>query len=305
METNDMLFEDIFTFLKNNYRGIGVAGTLIGAFQAIFYCSSINYYPSGMTIADTLFFLWVFAISGGIYSVISLTLFRASLLWVAFFPKPTESVAKKVLKNNKINTHSIKDRPCVITEGIFFNSLVFLFLILMGSWMIVLMTIGVYLLMIVGYYALTALLKKTDSSIIVDENEQSKHRSSISMSNARLYVFGLIYFAPLIVGNISLAGGVAKQTFQTMGVRIINADVLIENVSIQEILDQLKNEKLSIKSVECGNSNCVVKNAIILFTGIGNNTKLEISDQSGSVELIIPNSAIKCIFKSKLIKQKI
>ncbi len=80
METKDMLFEDIFTFLKNNYREMGITGTLIGAVQVILYCSSINYYPSGMTIADTLFFLWIFIVSGVIYSVISLILFRASLL---------------------------------------------------------------------------------------------------------------------------------------------------------------------------------------------------------------------------------
>ena len=300
-----MLFEDIFTFLKNNYREMGITGTLIGAVQVILYCSSINYYPSGMTIADTLFFLWIFIVSGVIYSVISLILFRASLLWVAFFPKPIESVAKKILKNNKIDAPVIKDRLCVITEGILCNGFVLLFLILTGSLMIALMTTGVYLLMIIGYYALTALLKKTGSSIIIDENEQGRPRSSISMSNARLYVFGLIYFAPLIVGNISLAGGVAKQTFQTMGVRIINVDVLIENGSVQEILDQLKKEKLAIKSIECVKDNCIVKNATILFTGIGNNTKLETSNQSGLIELIIPNSAIKCIFKSKLTKQQI
>ncbi len=61
--------------VKEHSRAFGVAGAVIGAILVIYYCGSINFYPSGLTIADTLFFLWVVVVFGFYYSVVAFAFF--------------------------------------------------------------------------------------------------------------------------------------------------------------------------------------------------------------------------------------
>ena len=193
MDEHDVLLDDIFPFLKKNYRFIGVAGTIIGAVLVIFYGSKINYYPSGMTISDTLFFLWVLAISGFIYSVLFFILFRMSLLWIILCQRPINWIFKKTLKSDELRVPAIKDRWYVLADGTFFNILILVYLFLARSSTLTLRVIGVIFLIIFGYTCLTALLKKSEHKIIIlPEKKENISHQTISRSTGRLYFLLLI-----------------------------------------------------------------------------------------------------------------
>ncbi|MCI5137065.1 MAG: hypothetical protein D3922_01315 [Candidatus Electrothrix sp. AR1] len=300
MDEHDVLFEDIFPFLKENYRIMGAAGSFIGAVLVIFYGSKINYYPSGITISDTLFFLWVLIVAGLIYSIIFFIFFRASLFWIILFPTPIDWVFKKISKDNKIRVPDIKNRLWLVVEGTFLNILVLLYFLSAPSLSFAAMIIIVFCVIIVSYTCLTALLKKSEHKIIIlPEKKDNISHQTISPSTGRLYFLFLIYFSPLLVGNFYLTDGIAKKTFQMMGVRIIAADIAIERNIFEDSLAQLKDDYLPEDSAQCSGDTCLLRDTTVLFTGIGNKTKLQVSGLAGSADIIIPNSAIKLIIKRK------
>src|SRR5699024_10009423 len=84
--------------IEEHYRTFGVNAEVIRALPVIYYCGNINFYPSGLTIADTLFFLWVVVVFGFYYSIVAFAFFIASIFWVAIFAKPI-NFALKLNKN--------------------------------------------------------------------------------------------------------------------------------------------------------------------------------------------------------------
>ncbi|MCI5160259.1 MAG: hypothetical protein D3906_17920 [Candidatus Electrothrix sp. AUS1_2] len=299
MEDSDILFDDILTFLRKNYRIMAGAGTVVGAVLVIFYGSKINHYPSGMTISDTLFFLWVLAIAGFIYSVVFFVFFRASLLWIILCQKPINWIFKKILKVDELRAPAIKDKRCILADGTFFNLFILLHLIFARSLPLALRTLGVFFLIIFGYTCLTALLKRSEHKIIIPGKKEDISQQKISPSTGRLYFLFLIYFSPLLVGNSYLIYGITQETFQMMGVRITGADIAVEKKIFEDGFNQLKSNYFAKDSVKCSGDTCLLQDTTILFTGIGDNTKLEVNGSAGSAEIIIPNSAIQFIIKRK------
>src|SRR5699024_12001026 len=80
--------------IEEHSRTFGVTAAVIGAIPVIYYCGSINFYPSGLTIADTLYFLWVVVVFGFYYSVVAFAFFIASTFWVAIFARPINFILK-------------------------------------------------------------------------------------------------------------------------------------------------------------------------------------------------------------------
>ena len=100
-------------------------------------------------------------------------------------------------------------------------------------------------------------------------------------------------------GNFYLANEITKKMFQMMGVRIIAADIAIEKKIFEGSLAQLKGDYLPKDSAQCSGDTCLLRDTTVLFTGIGNKTKLQVNGLAGSADIIIPNSAIKLIIKRK------
>ena len=82
-----------------------------------------------MTIADTLFFLWVLVIAGCIYSIVFFIFFRASLLWIVLCQKPINWIFKKILKSDELRVPAIKNRLCILADGTSFNIFISLCLV--------------------------------------------------------------------------------------------------------------------------------------------------------------------------------
>jgi hypothetical protein len=61
---------------------------IVGAIIVFYYCLMIGHYPSGLTVSDSLFFVFVLIAFTITYSFIALSFVYASISWLAFANRP-------------------------------------------------------------------------------------------------------------------------------------------------------------------------------------------------------------------------
>ncbi|MGY0553756.1 hypothetical protein ACW17M_11155 [Vreelandella sp. 2A-K22] len=284
--------------VKEHSRAFGVAGAVIGAILVIYYCGSINFYPSGLTLADTLFFLWVVVVFGFYYSVVAFAFFIASIFWVAVFAKPINFILKSKKNKTDIVVPLPKSDWLMVLGGGFFANLLILgisyskghpLLVIFGA------------LFLIGFiYTLIENVSKRSSSNdqLLDSNGRPINESPIYPLMVRNVFYVLIYAAPLLFGQVG--GGVTRTTFETMGVRQEGVTLHVEAKEYKTILEDYESEGL-ISGLAC-NEVCTIQQANILFTNIGTNTKIELSGSVGDLLLVLPTKAIKLTAQPKFNK---
>jgi hypothetical protein len=275
--------------VKEHSKAFGVAGAVIGAILVIYYCGSINFYPSGLTIADTLFFLWVVVVFGFYYSVVVFAFFIASTFWVAIFAKPINFILKKLNTKTDIVVPLPKSDWLMVLGGGFIANLLILgisyfkghsFMAIFGS------------LFLIGFiYTLIENVSKriNASDKLLDSSGKPINTKPINPQIVNNVFYILIYAAPLLFGQVG--GGVTRTTFETMGVRQETINLHIDAKEYKSTLEAYSNDGL-IADLVCSDI-CTIKNANILFTNIGTNTKVELYGKSGSIQLVLPTKAIK------------
>lgn len=280
--------------VKEHSRAFGIAGAVIGAILVIYYCGSINFYPSGLTIADALFFLWVVVVFGFYYSLVAFAFFIASTFWVAIFGKPINFILKRT--NTKIDVSvplPKTDWLLVLGVGCIANLLVFGVSYFTGHPLIA--VFGALFLISSMYTLIENVSKHSNTNdIILDTNGQTIKLNQINPYIVKNVFYILIYAAPLLFGQVG--GGVTRTTFETMGVRQEGITLHIDK-EYKSILEGYEIEGL-IYDLKCKEI-CTIKNASILFTSIGTNTKIEVNGKNGSLQFILPTKAIKLIASSK------
>jgi len=290
------LAKEIIRTFKENLTIFSIFSAILGGVLVIFYCSTIKYYPSGLTISDTIFFLWVISIFGLIYSIVVFIFLMASIFWVLTFSKPINYFFNKFLPqhNLHISMPPKNDNLMILSVGAFINIFLIVFTYIKGYLFYVscsiLMNGFIYILIInlVKNHDLTS-----DKSILYNKNENFAHKNLLNEKAAKLFLCIMIYFVPLLFAQIG--GNITRITFETMGVRQNSVDVLIkpdykstfEAYRIQDFLSDLS-----------GKDECLLKNVNILFTGIGTTTKLQVTGTKGQIEIVIPTESIYLIAKT-------
>lgn len=284
--------------VKEHSRAFGVTGAVIGAILVIYYCGSINFYPSGLTIADTLFFLWVVVVFGFYYSVVAFVFFIASIFWVAVFAKPINFFLK--LTKNKIDIVvplPKSDWFMVLGVGFIANLLILGISYFNGHPLLAIF--GSLFLIGLFYTLIENLLKRSSTSDrLLDLNGKPINTKPISPKIVRNVFYVFIYLSPLLYGQVG--GGVTRTTFETMGVRQEGVTLHVEAKGYKAILESYESEGL-ISGLAC-NELCTIQQTNILFTNIGTNTKLKLSGISGDLLLVLPTSAIKLTAQRKFNK---
>jgi len=284
--------------VKEHYRAFGVTGAVIGAILVIYYCGSINFYPSGLTIADTLFFLWVVVVFGFYYSVVAFAFFIASIFWVAVFAKPINFILK--LTKNKVDIVvplPKSDWFMVLGGGFIANLLILGISYFKGH---PLLSIFGALFLIGFIYTLIENVSKRSSTSdkLLDSNGKPINTSPISPQIVKNVFYVFVYISPLLFGQVG--GGVTRTTFETMGVRQEGVTLHVEAKEYKAILESYESEGL-ISGLAC-NELCSIQQANILFTNIGTNTKLKLSGSDGDLLLVLPTNAIKLTAQPKFNK---
>lgn len=285
---NSSLVDSLTSAVKLHSRAFGVAGAVIGAILVIYYCGSINYYPSGLSVADTLFFLWVVVVFGFYYSVIAFAFFIASIFWISIFAKPINFIIKSTkAKTDVVVPFPKSDWLIVLGGGLFANLLIFGISYSQDHSLLAIFSA----LFISGllYTLIDNLSKRSSSSEKLLDSCGKPLKTTPKIVNNVLYV--LIYAAPLLFSQVG--GGVTRTTFETMGVRQIGVTLNIEVKEYEDILEGYVSEGF-ISDLSC-NKVCTIKSANILFTSIGTNTKLELSGNNGKLLIVLPTKAIKLV----------
>ncbi|MDV2856870.1 hypothetical protein [Oceanimonas sp. CAM02] len=284
--------------IKEHSRAFGVTAAVIGAILVIYYCGSINFYPSGLTIADTLFFLWVVVVFGFYYSVVAFAFFIASIFWVAIFAKPINLALK--LKKNKADIVvplPKSDWLMVLGGGFIANLLILGISYFKGH---PLLAIFGALFLIGFIYTLIENVSKRSaaSDSLLGSNGKPINTSPISPQVVKIIFYVFVYIAPLLFGQVG--GGVTRTTFETMGVRQEGVTLYVEASEYKSILEDYENAGL-ISDLACSEL-CTIQQADILFTNIGTNTKIKLSGSAGDLLLVLPTNAIKLVAQPKFNK---
>ena len=295
--SSNTLFENLLLGVKEHLKVFGIAAAIIGVLLVIYYSGSIRYYPSGLTIADTLFFLWVVIVFGFYYSLVVLAYFLASLFWIAIFKKP---IIFLLNLNSKFQINIPKvDLLTVISGGLLANIIIFYVAYFSNiSNFSVLLSFGA--MFIIGlFYILTQNIPGQPNKIFIDSKGlpiPNKYNSKL----VKLTIYLIIYLTPISIAQVG--GGITKTTFETMGVRQMKVDILINSSSYKPMLDHLSSKGL-VSKYKCDQS-CIVEDVNILFTSIGSNSKIEIIGDKGSVDVVIPTKSISMLVHRKPFPEK-
>lgn len=297
----DSLIGNLVVGIKEHSKSFGIAGAAIGAILVIYYCGSIKFYPSELTIADTLFFLWAVVVFGFYYSVVAIVFFVASIFWVAIFSKPINFFLK--FRKNKYDfvvPLPKNDWFTVLVGGIVANVTIFgVSYIKEHSFLYIF-----FALFIIGfiYTAIENLAKKEigNNGLLVDSKGNPISTNPINTELVTYIFYIIIYAAPLLVAQVG--GGVTRTTFETMGVRQINVDIAVEAKYYQSTLENYKTKEL-LSSYSCTDV-CLVEDVNILFTSIGSSTKIQMTGAKGMVEMVIPSKSICFLARQKPNKNK-
>ena len=289
------LVGNLINSVKEHSRAFGIAGAVIGAILVIYYCGSIRFYPSGLTMADTLFFLWVVVVFGFYYSVVAFAFFIASMFWVTIFSKPINLFLKFIKVQNKIVVPLPKsDWLTILVGGLISNFYIISvsyfknhsFMAIFGS------------LFLIGFiYTLIEYIgKRTESGVkSLESSDDTIKTNPMDPKTVKNIFYVLIYVAPLLFAQVG--GGITRTTFETMGVRQESINLHIEAKDYRSILESYKKQGL-IADLEC-NEVCDIKNVNVLFTNIGTNTKVELYGENGSLQVVLPTNVIKLTVKTK------
>ena len=291
---NNSLIGSLIVAIKDHSRAFGIAGAIVGAALVIYYCGSINFYPSGLTIADVLFFLWTVIVFGFYYSIVVFSFFIASLFWLTLLAKPINFAMKfKKSKLDIVVPLPKRDLWLVFAVGLIANF--FILGIGYANGHSLFAIFGSLLLMGFLYTLIDHITKKQlGENELVDSQGNPIYVKPMNPDVVKYIFVAIIYLVPLLFAQIG--GSVTRTTFETMGVRQIDVDLTIDAKGYKAVMLRYKKSG-AISNVICFDV-CILENVTILFTSIGSSTKINVAGINGRSNLVIPTKAIKLIFKS-------
>lgn len=293
--------ETLTNSVKYHSKTFGIIGVVAGAILVIYYCGSINYYPSGMTISDTLFFLWVVVVFGFYYSLVALAFFLASTFWVTIVAKPINFILKLLKRDTDFVFPFPKSDLLIVLVGGLFSNILILGLSYFKGHFSVPILLAIFLIGLI-YTLIVNLYKKYNSSgSLLEYNGNKLNNNYINYKEVIIVFYSLIYFIPLLIGQVG--GGVTRTTFETMGVRQKGITLYLDAGEYGSILEEYSSKGF-ISDLYCSDV-CTVKNADILFTNIGTNTKIDLHGINGNISLVLPTNAIKLIAKANYNNTKV
>lgn len=286
------LIEKLTTAVKSHSRAIGIISAIIGCILVIYYCASIRFYPTGLTIADTLFFIWTVVVFGLFYSTVAFAYFMAACFWVTILSKPINLFIRRFSQGRIFVLIPKSELLFIVVFGLLCNLVIFLFVLAKGH--SILHTGGTLVSIGIAYSILESISKYgVVTNDLVDTTGKHLLQGSISPKAFKYILYLSIYGTPLLLGQVG--GGITKATFETMGVRQPSVSLALDASGYEQLLTQhLADNNYPIS--QC-TSTCLLSDVNILFTNVGSNTKIEIPGGDNYLYMTFPSSQIKFITK--------
>lgn len=267
-------------FNLKHYIGFVIS---MGILIVIYYCGKQDFYPSGLTIADTLFFIWTIVGFAIYYNILVILFLFSSYLIVLLLYVPINYVLSNKHKVIQVPGNSEK-----VMLGLFgILSMLTIIGIPLQNGKDVRPIIATIVLISIFY-----IITHFNGSSGEHENEDEiKPKNTIESLVIKIVLYVLIYLSPLLFSELS--DGAVNATFRNMGVKKDNAYVVFKDDQYKDVFKAYNNGGY-LDSYNC-ESSCTLRNANVLFTGIGQNTKLQIEGSKGKVSFTVPTNNIQLI----------
>ena len=240
---------------------------LCGGLVVLCYCLSIDYFPSGVNLGDSLFFISVAIMFSVVYAFYFGFLYGLSLLLVSVIRVPFNMASSLARVRFKKNALQIKK----------FGSWLALFICLV----IGLLAISIYLLIFSSgnldfarairwsiLFVSLALILLLLYSEDIEPHINAKMWGSETPHEQRRGIVKIIFILFMLLSPLVLTGSfihLTKMTITSMGISVKNADIYFDtNVSKFDSADAKNNDYPSFNNVT------------ILWTGIGDGTVVEV-----------------------------
>ncbi|QSV45300.1 hypothetical protein [Geobacter benzoatilyticus] len=286
--------------------------TAIGALLLLIYCSRIGFYPSGVTLGDTLLFVFFSLGFCFAYGILFYLLFCMGCLFTPFFRwvqkvfvhmKIVRFFKKPLNPWPQVGILRWSDLGVVLPGGV-----MLLIVLLVGNNKNE-MALGLTGAAVMIFFWWTFILKNfwimTDSTLILTNNSAKTNKSPDLLVRYKRPVVWIMYLLiPLFVfrGMLGLTLDVAAKL---IGIRSEHVSVQLakERVQlVQKLFKGLPEFTDRIEALSDGNG-AILKGVDILFQGIGNRTLISIRTSKEEVRIPFPSQdviVVSAIPNSKL-----
>lgn len=261
----------------------------LGALVTIVYCSSLNFYPSGLSIADSLFFLWVLFLFGAMYSLVVLIFYEASALIALAITKPLNMFTRKF--GTDPTEVPIPAKDAIVFDGLY-GSVSWL---LLGIWFFFVQPSLVPTVVAFGLIVVMILLLRTVKSVTDD----SLNSDDLPIVNRRARL-GTYAFCIIVICSAPLmfVDGVREQltnkTLEKMGVRQLSVDVKFEEHALNSLKQHSDVKRVIDEDLLVIDEQGWVYNIDILFSNVGTNSRIRLAN---SVDIDVPISKIELVVR--------
>ncbi len=260
-------------------------GISIGVLTIIVYCGRIDYYPTGVTIGDSLLFIAASLAVSFTYTLVVLAFFSAGLTLspvLRYMQKTAVFVINIARQNNPEKLRCLVSFPELGLDklGVIVFGLLMLFIFV--AKMADDFAVGVGLLEGALLMGVIYGLWHTEPPKVIAGNKGLERQVKISLALVAILI-------PLIATKSQ--GSILDQAMRLIGVR--NDAVVVQ---ISERYAKFLESNGVIPEIPITKDGAVYKDAAILFQGIGTNSVLEV----GGVRLVLPASEFVVASKGSL-----
>ena len=270
-------YDQNITFISSVVKLCVNANIVIGVLVTIIYCGIIDYYPSGLTIGDSLFFIAASLAFALTYTVMVLALLCAGITF-----SPVMRALQSIVMDCMNYMLKIRRKPAIIFKINFP-------VIRMDSFALVFIGLSMIALNVISYskdfdkaFGLSgAIVAMAFLYGLWNTKPRRKEYNEKSIRNFKIGLAAAIYLIPLIM--FQLKGNYLNQSMSMIGVRI-DSSIIQVSKKYKEFL--VENGVKPDKTTTTGEG--VYKDVMIVFRGIGTNVVVSVNGFS----LVIPNKEI-------------
>jgi hypothetical protein len=253
-------------------------GIGLGALIIVIYSGRVGYYPSGLTVGDSLLFIAVALSFGFSYSIVVLLLFCTAIALTPFW-RVVQTIAVYIhklylgLKHQTTEAENIKFPPLTSDQlGIAITGIFGVILIIITIFKDFDLFMGLFIS--VGLMAFCYLLLKSKNIQEDDSEEKLKSKNKIQV----IFAFA-IYLIPMVVGRFQ--GSLLDQSMRLIGIRS-------EAAIVQFHKDYEPFVKFALDTKDKN-----IFKAKLLFNGLGTNSVLEIEGK----RFVVPNNQYRLLYE--------
>jgi hypothetical protein len=247
----------------NALTALASIGVIVGGTLTIRYCARINFFPSGISIGDGFFLMWVsvaFALIYGIFFFLMLNV-ALSLLWI--FRPIANWWLSLLARYNRVTLPYISkiEQTSLLVFGLIFGILA-----LARLYFTIPELFRTLLVFVPSFAIILGFINLRHPS---DSPQRKAHSEPINEQNARsgnisYVLYSVMFILPFIFPG-GLSGHLSEVTMRGIGIRINRADIAADKELAEYMRNILSSQSISTKTDKSCNKLCIFHDVTILM----------------------------------------